>query len=742
MLSNNIFRNTVVNTRNIDGDAVFLDSSVNEGDITGVAYFATSAVNNGTVGEATFFDYAINSETGYILRRAIFWDNTLNRGTAITPTAIVLFNENSVNERSGAVLVSEGKCIFNDNTVNKGEASHVTFQEESCNYGNVNDAYFRDNSTQTILNDSVFSRAFNVTFKNHSINYISNVQGRVTFDNNSTNMSNLDNGATFRGEAINTGTIHCQSSTFHDNTINLGTITNPITGGDGGHATFTHTASNCGILTGRVNFKDDSVNNELVCRTAKFYNNSVNTVSGVICRNAYFYNNAVNNGSVIEDVFFDTYMSGVGVAGRKLNINNVPTSKRYNNYQFLNGVDKTRGYYSASITAPIVIGYIPNVIHFQQSYTIEFWFYVTASGITESFFQIGDNVFNLNTTNSGTRELTLNNYNTGIFIPTLNWCHIAFQGVGITNFHISVNGSAPTSTGDITFNTNNVSKLPLTLHLITSYSNFRVIRGQTLYDVEVNTVPNAPLTLNGYEGTSQSLTGDIIYLDLLKIHPERFVVSIENPFKQNGGVGKYWKAISDVSEVYDWANLSYWWVDSDCLQSAASLPKGYTDVILLDEYIPTVNLDSLTWIEPASITLGDTGIIFTSTSNKSHHCNLVVNGSGVVTYNGSASSAPRDGSYWYTTLSTFSGSSSWHNLSSWSTDEYNLNTVSGLPILSSNVTLNGIISAFVDLDISWTNPAQIDTNDTGIIFTSQLSAHVTSHIIGPVRVLGNAVLSD
>lgn len=735
-----IFNGNQVNNDVLEGHVIFLDNSSNSSTITGIAYFYNNSVNNGTIISAIFFDNAQN--LGFIGSRAIFWDDTVNLSMSNAGLATFIFNESSVNEGAVSLIETEGgkgRCLFKDTSHNNGVVSRVTFQEQSYNLGIASPVYFRDSSTNGQV--ALTGRAIDVVFKDNTTNY-SQCSGHVTFTNNSTNTTEISSDVTFRASSINLGTISAHSTTFHDSTLNLGTVTNSITSADGGHATFTHTASNCGLITGRVNFKDSSVNNNIVSRTAKFYDNSVNTVSGIVCRNAYFYNDAVNNGSVIEDVFFDTYMSGVGVAGRKLNINNVPTSKRYNNYQFLNGVDKTRGYYSASITTPIVIGYIPNVIHFQQNYTIEFWFYVTASGITESFFQIGDNVFNLNTTNSGTRELTLNNYNTGIFIPTLNWCHIAFQGVGNTNFHISVNGSAPTSTGDITFNTNNVSKLPLTLHLTTSYSNFRVIRGQTLYDVEVNTVPNAPLTLNGYESTSQSITGDIIYLDLLKIHPERFVVSIENPFKQNGGVGKYWKATSDESGVYDWANLSYWWTDSDCLQSAASLPQGYTDVILLDEYPPTVDLDSLTWLEPTSITLGDTGITFTSTSNKSHHCNLVVDGTGVATYNDSASFAPRDGSFWYTTLATPSGSSSWHNLSSWSTDEYNLNTVSGLPILGSNVTLNGVISAFVDLDISWTNPAQIDTNDTGIIFTSQLSAHVTSHIIGPVYVAGNAILSD
>lgn len=104
----------------------------------------------------------------------------------------------------------------------------------------------------------------------------------------------------------------------------------------------------------------------------------------------------------------------------------------------------------------------------------------------------------------------------------------------------------------------------------------------------------------------------------IKIHG-KFVVGASS----NGpsGIGKYWYSTSATA----WNTQSNWYTDVNHSNQAASLPDASTDVILLGNVAPAVDLDAAYWIQPNSINSTQTGMSFTSQLSGSVTCDITGN---------------------------------------------------------------------------------------------------------------------
>jgi hypothetical protein len=94
------------------------------------------------------------------------------------------------------------------------------------------------------------------------------------------------------------------------------------------------------------------------------------------------------------------------------------------------------------------------------------------------------------------------------------------------------------------------------------------------------------------------------------------------------GVGKYFYSTSSTA----WSLLTNWYTDSNHTLLAASLPTSVTDVVVLGNVAPIVNLDMPYWVQPNSINSGTAGIVLSSNNSVNVTCNIV----GPVTFNGNA----------------------------------------------------------------------------------------------------------
>lgn len=86
-------------------------------------------------------------------------------------------------------------------------------------------------------------------------------------------------------------------------------------------------------------------------------------------------------------------------------------------------------------------------------------------------------------------------------------------------------------------------------------------------------------------------------------------------------VGKYWYSTSLTA----WNTQSNWYTDVTHSIQATTLPNSATDVILLGEIAPVVDLDAQYWIQPNSINSTQTGITFTSLNNNTVTCSITGN---------------------------------------------------------------------------------------------------------------------
>ena len=94
------------------------------------------------------------------------------------------------------------------------------------------------------------------------------------------------------------------------------------------------------------------------------------------------------------------------------------------------------------------------------------------------------------------------------------------------------------------------------------------------------------------------------------------------------GLGKYWYSTGATA----WNTQSNWYTDAAHLYQAAGLPDGATDVIILGNTGPSVDLDAAYWVQPNSIDSGTATVTFTSQSYGNVTCSI----SGNAVFNGNS----------------------------------------------------------------------------------------------------------
>ena len=94
------------------------------------------------------------------------------------------------------------------------------------------------------------------------------------------------------------------------------------------------------------------------------------------------------------------------------------------------------------------------------------------------------------------------------------------------------------------------------------------------------------------------------------------------------GAGKYFYSTSST----DWSSLSNWFTNVQHTLQASTLPTSATDVVVLGNVAPVVNLDAQYWIQPNSINSGTAGIVFNSAAFGNVTCSI----SGQATFNGNS----------------------------------------------------------------------------------------------------------
>ena len=96
----------------------------------------------------------------------------------------------------------------------------------------------------------------------------------------------------------------------------------------------------------------------------------------------------------------------------------------------------------------------------------------------------------------------------------------------------------------------------------------------------------------------------------------------------SSGTGKYFYSTSST----DWSSLNNWFTNIQHTAQAATLPTSATDVVVLGNVAPSVNLDAAYWIQPNSINSGTAGIVFTSAMFGNVSCDVT----GNATFNGNS----------------------------------------------------------------------------------------------------------
>ena len=94
------------------------------------------------------------------------------------------------------------------------------------------------------------------------------------------------------------------------------------------------------------------------------------------------------------------------------------------------------------------------------------------------------------------------------------------------------------------------------------------------------------------------------------------------------GTGKYWYSTSATA----WNTQANWYTDAAHQYQAASLPGSATDVIILGNLGPSVDLDAAYWVQPNSIDSGTATVTFTSQSYGNVTCSI----SGNAVFNGNS----------------------------------------------------------------------------------------------------------
>jgi hypothetical protein len=272
------FNNSSLKTNKL----VFTDISVNQAnnsytpvnDSGSIVIFSKSGINycDASYGETT---------------SVVFNDNAVNKDGKGSIYKVT-FNQNSINEASGVL-----SGILYNNSINSGYIQLAIFYDSSKNYGTVNNGSFFNRS----INTGIIS--FNGMFKDRACN--SGGSGvRLCFCNNSMN-SGLSTYLNCEENSINySGATTSTAASFSGNSIN-----------------FEENSSNCiftfkgsSINNGKLNsvnkyteFYNNSQNRK-ISALAKFYDDSINTFSGV-CNTGNFYDRSSNMGYVNSGNFYN-----------------------------------------------------------------------------------------------------------------------------------------------------------------------------------------------------------------------------------------------------------------------------------------------------------------------------------------------------------------------------------------------------------------------------------------------------
>lgn len=102
---------------------------------------------------------------------------------------------------------------------------------------------------------------------------------------------------------------------------------------------------------------------------------------------------------------------------------------------------------------------------------------------------------------------------------------------------------------------------------------------------------------------------------------------------------------------------------------------------------------------------------------------------------GGGNNTPVTGAYYYS-----ASSNDWYTVSNWWGDNAHTQQATTLPLSSTNVVIvNGSVEPLVSLDnVSWVQPASINSGSVGITFTSQNFGNVTCSISGEATFEGNS----
>jgi hypothetical protein len=135
---------------------------------------------------------------------------------------------------------------------------------------------------------------------------MSYISGSISFCGNSVNCSTqtgqINGIACFWDSSSNCGI--ALLGEFYSGSINLGTIY---------EAAFSDSSTNNGVILEQVDFFENAINNNCVCGTARFYDNSSNSSSGQLAEAAVFCDGAVNCGTIIGEACFYGTSSNSGV---------------------------------------------------------------------------------------------------------------------------------------------------------------------------------------------------------------------------------------------------------------------------------------------------------------------------------------------------------------------------------------------------------------------------------------------
>lgn len=156
---------------------------------------------------------------------------------------------------------------------------------------------------------------------------------------------------------------------------------------------------------------------------------------------------------------------------------------------------------------------------------------------------------------------------------------------------------------------NQVVKIGGSGSLLTTYSS------QTVTTTVIMTAAESDFTGATLTAATQPVTAVGNYVANLDHVRAVFQVLDGGNFNSIAGSGKYWYTTSIDNDLNKWHTLASWYTDSGHLYQAGSLPTSATDVVVLGNIGPYIDLDRQDWVNPNSIHTGTTSISAYSNQN-------------------------------------------------------------------------------------------------------------------------------